>query len=89
MQIGRLQTVEVERTLIRRVPQIIDFGICWFTVHVFQQQMHTFVLSINTGPLKTFKARLFPLLIVRGEMESGMNDDPFGIKPSRHVNVGP
>ncbi len=47
-----------------------------------------FVLSINTGPLKTFKARLFALLIVRGEMESGMNDDPFGIKPSRHVNVG-
>ena len=51
--------------------------------------MNALILGIRRGTLQSFKARLFPLLIVGSKMESGVNDDPFSVKTSRHINVAP
>ena len=55
---------------------------------LFQKQMDIFFLRIGGGPLQSFQARLFALLVVGGEVEARMNDDPFGVEAVRHVDVG-
>ena len=50
--------------------------------------MDAFVLRIGGGSLQSLQARLLALLVVGGEVEARMNDDPFSVEAVRHVDVG-
>ena len=45
-------------------------------------------LGMTDDPLQSIEAGGHPPLLIRGEMEAGLHDDPFGAQPWRDLDSG-
>ena len=68
--------------------EVVDFGLGRLLVQVFEQDQRPMLLGMADDALQPLAPGGHPHLAVRGEMIAGMDHDPFGAEPGRHLDIG-
>src|SRR4029077_195917 len=68
--------------------EVMNFGLLWLLVQVFEQHQRAVSLGVANDPLQPFETGGHPPLFFGSEVEARMHDDPLGTEPWRDLDIG-